>query len=173
MTEPKQVEGNPANGPDPIARLIQKDEITSYLYKLCLLLDEFEIEKFVEEFTDDGTYKLIPRENYAKNLPVAIIDDNKDRLIYRSGLILRHWQYEKFRENRLLSNIQFEFPSVDESRTTSTIAIYQTNEEGATAFHLTGVLMDTIVRRDGRWRIKDRLAILDTFLPTETLVLPP
>lgn len=150
-----------------------KEAIASYLHWLCHLLDDFEIAKFVEEFTDDGHYRLIPRENYVRNSPVCIIDDTKKRLRYRRDLILKHWHYERFRENRSLANLLVRLVGDNAAETRATFVIYHTDEEGRTSLHLTGMLEDKLVRQGGRWRIQDRLAILDTFMPRHAIVVPP
>jgi hypothetical protein len=48
------------------------------------MLDDFDVNGAVAEFMPEGTYRLIPRENYELGLPVCIIDDDKNRLIYRA-----------------------------------------------------------------------------------------
>jgi 3-phenylpropionate/cinnamic acid dioxygenase small subunit len=157
----------------PVEYLATKEAIVSYLNWLAHLLDDFEIGRFVEEFTDDGRYRLQPRENYEIDSPVCIIDDTKKRLRYRRDLILKHWHYEKFHENRSLSNILVRQVNEDLAEARSSFIVYHTDEQGRTDLHLTGVMLDQLVRRDGRWRIKDRLAILDTFLPEHAIVVPP
>ena len=162
--------------PAPIADLddlLRTQEVVDYLHWLCHLLDRFEIDVFVEEFVDDGHYRLIPRENYDRGLFVHIIDDTKDRLRYRRDIIQNHWHFEAFRETRSLSNTLVRFPTANIAETTSNFAIHHTTAEGATRLHLVGVFEDTLVRWDGRWRIKDRLAILETFSPDEAIVVPP
>lgn len=153
--------------------LIRKESVVRYLHWLCRLLDDFDIERFVEEFTDDGTYRLIPRDNYDRNLPVCIIDDNKDRLRYRAKLITEHWHYEKFRETRVLSNTLISFPEKTLASSQSNFTVYRTDAEGRTSLHMVGRLEDRLVWLDGHWRMKDRLAILESYLPQEAIVVPP
>lgn len=153
--------------------LATKEAIVSYLHWLAHLLDDFEIGRFVEEFTDDGRYRLQPRENYEIGSPVCIIDDTKKRLRYRRDLILKHWHYEKFRENRAISNTLVRLAAEDRAEARSSFVIYHTDEQGRSSLHLTGAMVDELVLLDGRWRIKDRLAILDTFLPQHAIVVPP
>ncbi|MBF6570279.1 MAG: nuclear transport factor 2 family protein [Candidatus Binataceae bacterium] len=153
--------------------LLKKEAVVAYLFRLCRMLDDFEIKRFVEEFTDDGTYRLIPRDNHERKLPVHVIDDNKSRLIYRTNVITDHWHYERFRETRMLSNVMVEFPSDRNAIAKSNLIIYHTDAEGRTKLHMTCVLEDHLVALDGRWRIKDRIAILESFLPDEAIVVPP
>jgi 3-phenylpropionate/cinnamic acid dioxygenase small subunit len=153
--------------------LARKDEVVTYLLKLARMLDDFEIKAAIEEFTADGSYKLIPRENHERGLPVCIIDDDRDRLIYRSKLIFEHWHYEKFKETRFLSNFLVGFPAKDTARAQSNFVIYRTTQEGVSSLHLVGTFDDKLVFRDGRWRIKDRLAILETFASDDAIVVMP
>jgi 3-phenylpropionate/cinnamic acid dioxygenase small subunit len=152
--------------------MLKTQEVINYLYKLAYLLDDFEIAAFVEEFTDNGTYRLITRENFERKMRVHIIDDDKDRLKYRRDLILKHWQYEKFHSTRVLSNPLVGFPDRNRAETRTNFVIYQTNSEGVAQFHLVGLLQDRLVF-DGRWHIVDRLAILENSLPDDAIVIPP
>lgn len=156
-----------------LTSLIKKESVVQYLHQLSQLLDDFDIERFVEEFTDDGTYRLIPRDNYDRNLPVCIIDDNKDRLRYRAKLITEHWHYEKFRETRFLSNFLISFPAETVALSRSNFVVYRTDAEGRTSLHMVGRFEDHLVWLNGHWRIKDRVAILESFLAQEVIVVPP
>jgi anthranilate 1,2-dioxygenase small subunit len=152
---------------------VKTGEVTTYLNRLSHLLDDCEIAAFVDEFTDDGTYRLIPRNNLERGYTVHIINDDKPRMMYRRDLILRNWHLEKFRATRVLSNMAIDFPTREEAQSVATFVIYQTNADGICNLHLVGKFRDRVVFRDGRWRIKDRLAILDNHLPDEAVVIPP
>src|SRR5262245_57544594 len=148
---------------DSIQRMAAVDlstrlEVSEYLYYLARTLDEFELQKFIDEFTDDGRYVLIPRENHVKQWPVCVIDDDRDRLIYRKDLILKHWQYEPFRENRLVANTLVGPGENGALRATSNFTVFHTNSEGATRLHMTGVFQDDLVRTNGHLRMKRRYA---------------
>ena len=152
---------------------LKKEAVVAYLHRLCRMLDEFDVQGFVDEFTDDGSYRLVPRDNYERHLPVHVIDDDKRRLLYRTKLITEHWHYERFREMRMLSNVMVEFADAETAIAKSNLIVYQTDSEGRTNLHMACVLEDRIVALGGRWRIKDRLAILESFLPSEAIVVPP
>jgi 3-phenylpropionate/cinnamic acid dioxygenase small subunit len=152
---------------------LKKEAVVAYLHRLCRMLDDFDVQGFVDEFTDDGSYRLIPRDNYERRLPVHVIDDDKHRLLYRIRLIKEHWHYERFREMRMLSNVMVEFPNAETALAKSNLIVYQTDAEGRTSLHMACVIEDKIIAMDGRWRIKDRLAILESFLPNEAIVVPP
>jgi len=153
--------------------LLKRDSVVQYLVRLAALLDDQKYDEFVAEFTEDGSYRLIARENHDRGLPTCIIDDTRDRLIYRSGLISTQWHHGRFRETRMLSNFDVEFPGADAAQAKANFAVYQTDAEGESRLHMVGRLEDSLVTREGRWRIRRRFAILETFKPTEVIVYPP
>lgn len=150
-----------------------RQEVAEYLYRLAYMLDEFRLEEFAEEFAADSRYVLIPRENHARNLQVCVIDDDKNRLMYRNDLIRKHWLYEPFRENRIVGNVLVEPLGEGSVQAKANFTVLRTSYEGATALHLAGVFNDELIRDAGGWKVKRRYAILDTFLPNEAIVVPP
>jgi anthranilate 1,2-dioxygenase small subunit len=153
--------------------LVLRQQIIDYIRYLAALLDDFKIGEFIEEFSDDGNYQLIPRENYEAGLPVCIIDDNKNRLRYRQRLIEKHWHFQKFRELRILSPVSTTVHGDASATAITNYVIYVTDSEGRSNLHLCGQLDDELIKIGGRWRIKNRRAILDSYLPTYAIVLPP
>lgn len=151
---------------------IRRLEVEAYVKRLGLMLDRFEIGAFVEEFTEDGRYRLIPRENHDAGYIVCIIDDSKKRLRYRRGLIEKHWHFEKFHELRMLSTMDVKLDG-DAAHATTNFVLVRSNDDGVSILHLAGVFEDDLVTIDGRWRIRERLAILDSYLPYEAIPVPP
>ena len=160
-------------GGDRVATLLLKQEAIEYIRHLARLLDEFQIGKFVDEFVDDGHYRLIPRDNYEAGHPVCLIDDSKKRLRYRQKIIEKHWHYEKFQERRILSPVSADIEGDRKANVLTNFAIFQTDLQGKSKLHLCGTFEDELRRVDGRWRINTRKAVLDTFLPDFAIVLPP
>ncbi len=153
--------------------LLKTQEVTAYLYELAHMLDNFEMAAFVDEFTEDGSYRLMTRQNFERGLRIHIIDDDRDRLIYRRELILKYWQYEKFRSTRVLANPRVSFPDRNDAEAKTNFVVYQTSGEGVAQLNLVGLFHDRFVFSNGRWRIKDRFAILENSLPEEAVIVPP
>lgn len=159
--------------PDTAESFYWKSEVQDYIRKLGGLLDNLQVGAFVEEFSDDGHYQLIPRENLEGGYPVCLIDDSKPRLRYRQRMIEKHWHHEKFRELRMLSPVSVEVTDGGRAATAVTnFVIFRTDDDGASKLHVCGTFHDEFVKLD-RWRIRNRKAILDTYLPTQAIVLPP
>jgi anthranilate 1,2-dioxygenase small subunit len=155
-----------------LTQFLAQQEVVQYVRRLAWLLDNFRLGEFIEEFCDDGGYRLIPRENLEAGHPVCIIDDDKKRLRYRRELVEKHWHYEKFRELRMLSPVSVEVDG-ERARASTNFALYITDDEGNTSFHVCGVFEDEFRMLEGRWRIHTRHATLDTYLPRHAIVIPP
>lgn len=157
----------------PTDEFVLKQEVIEYIRYLGGLLDDFKIGEFIDEFSDDGNYQLIPRENYEAGHPVCIIDDTKKRLRYRQRLIEKHWHFQKFRELRILSPVSTTLHGGTSATAITNYVIYVTNEHGKSDLHVCGRFEDELTKMGGRWRLRSRRAILDTYLPTYAIVLPP
>jgi 3-phenylpropionate/cinnamic acid dioxygenase small subunit len=162
-----------ADKADRLTTLLLKQEAIEYIRHLARLLDEFQIGKFVDEFLDEGHYRLIPRDNYEAGHPVCLIDDSKKRLRYRQRVIEKHWHYEKFQERRILSPVTLEIEDGSKADVLTNFAIFLTDVRGRSQLHLCGTFEDELQRTEGRWRIKTRKAVLDSYLPDFAIVLPP
>ena len=160
-------------GEEQFAEFLLKQEAIDYVRHLARLLDEFKIGSFVDEFLDDGHYRLRPRDNYEAGLPVCLIDDSKKRLRYRQTVIEKHWHYEKFQERRMLSPVSVHVEGERKAVVLTNFAIFTTDIHGQSHLHICGTFEDELKRLGGRWRINTRNAVLDSFLPQFAIVLPP
>lgn len=153
--------------------LLRKQAIQDHLFRLCQAIDNFDCQIWADGFTSDCRYRMIPRENYDRGLPLCLIDDDRAGLLQRVKLITELWQYEPFRETRLLSSVLITASSEDSAAAASTIAVYRTNSEGESRLHMVARIEDRLVHLPGEgWKIKDRLVILESFQVHNNIILP-
>src|SRR5262249_60648720 len=150
----------------PTDEFVLKQEVIEYIRYLGGLLDDFKIGEFIDEFSDDGNYQLIPRENYEAGHPVCIIDDTKKRLRYRQRLIEKHWHFQKFRELRILSPVSTTLHGGTSATAITNYVIYVTNEHGKPDLHVCSPLQDELTKKGCRWRMRNTRGIHVTNLPT-------
>jgi len=164
---------NTAIASDAIEVLLRKQAVLDHLYKVCKAIDNFDCETWAESFTDDCRYRMIPRENYDQGLPLCLIDDDRAGLLQRVKLITELWQYQPFRETRLLSNVIVSSPSEGTATAESTMAVYRTTLDGESSLHMVARIEDTLVHVSDRgWKIQERLVILESFKVHNNIVLP-
>ncbi len=152
---------------------LRKQAVLDHLYRVCEAIDNFDCETWADGFSDDCQYRMIPRENYDRGLPLCLIDDDRAGLLQRVKLITELWQYEPFRETRQLSNVVVTSPSEGTATAKATIAVYRTSSEGESSLHMVARIEDNLVNLGDRgWKIKERLVILESFKVHNNIVLP-
>ena len=153
--------------------LLRKQAIQDHLHRLCQAIDNFDCQTWAEGFTSDCRYRMVPRENHDRGLPLCLIDDDRTGLLQRVKLITELWQYEPFRETRLLSNVLVTASSEDSAAASSTIAVYRTSIEGESRLHMVARIEDRLVHVSAEgWKIKERLVILESFQVHNNIILP-
>lgn len=153
--------------------LLRKQAIQDHLLRLCQAMDDFDCQTWADGFTNDCRYRMIPRENYDRGLPLCLIDDDRAGLLQRVKLITELWQYETFRETRLLSNVLVSAASGETAIATAAIAVYRTNSEGESRLQMVARIEDRLVHVPGQgWKIKERLVILESFQVHNNIILP-
>lgn len=136
-------------------------------------IDDDRLEEWPSFFTKDGTYTIIPRENYAKGQVVGIMNCAspgmmRDRVLaYRRANIYEpHWY------RHVVSSIRI----VDEAAGVYTVwsgyAVVRTMQEGEMSVFSAGKCVDKIVIEAGKARFKDRLVICDSSRIDTLMVLP-
>lgn len=130
------------------------NEIAQLLYRYCAAHDSRDIDMLASCFASD-----------VELLGVKGRDEVVDR--YRTG-----YQQLQFQRRHLLSNVFIVEDGEDEALVQSYITLFLI-KDGALEPHLTGVYRDTVVREDGRWRIRSRQATMDVeYNPGDTNPAP-
>lgn len=152
---------------------LRKQAVLDHLFHICEAIDNFDCESWADGFTEDCRYRMIPRENYDRGLPLCLIDDDRAGLLQRVKLITELWQFEPFRETRQLSNVVVNSPSENIASAKATMAVYRTTSEGESSLHMVARIEDNLVNLgETGWKIKERLVILESFKVHNNIVLP-
>ncbi|MFV0265078.1 MAG: aromatic-ring-hydroxylating dioxygenase subunit beta [Kluyvera sp.] len=137
------------------------------------VVDRAEWEKWTALFIDDCCYKVIPRENYDRQLPLSTINLEskgmlKDR-IYGVAETLFHDPYYQ-RHVVGLPHIL----AIDEGTITArtNYAIFRTKPDGHSEVFNVGYYLDTVVQTADGLRFASRLCIFDSELVPNSLIYP-
>jgi 3-phenylpropionate/cinnamic acid dioxygenase small subunit len=111
------------------------------------LLDEAEAEQWADGFTVDGVFgqNVKPEPTRGRDTIAASMRRGVDRLKGR-GVVRRHW----------LSMVVADRIDQDSVRTRYYAVVFETPVGGKASVYLSTTGVDTLVRQDGRWRIKYR-----------------
>ncbi|BBQ83867.1 MULTISPECIES: aromatic-ring-hydroxylating dioxygenase subunit beta [Enterobacteriaceae] len=136
-------------------------------------VDRAEWAKWTTLFTEDCCYKVIPRENYDRQLPLCTINLEskgmlKDR-IYGVAETLFHDPYYQRHVVGLPHVI-----SVDEQGIVARThyAVFRTKPDGHSEVFNVGYYLDTVVRTAEGLRFASRLCIFDSELVPNSLIYP-
>jgi anthranilate 1,2-dioxygenase small subunit len=146
-----------------------REAINDLLLDYGALIDGDKLEQWLDFFTDDCVYKIVPRENVVQNLPgVIVLCENKNMLIDRIVSYREANEYNLHYDRHIISNIRIrDLPERDAYAAEASYAVYQTNMDGESRLFSVGEYRDKVLIRNGAAKIKEKLIIVDTYsIPT-------
>jgi salicylate 5-hydroxylase small subunit len=136
-------------------------------------LDDGELERWPEFFVEACVYKVIPRENHANDLPIAVIFCESRDMLFDRVVALRETALYAPRIIRRITGI----PCVraidnDGLRLTANFVLFQTMQDQPSEMFLSGRHQDRVVDDGGVLRFAERLCIYDSTIVPTSLVYP-
>jgi anthranilate 1,2-dioxygenase small subunit len=136
-------------------------------------LDEGELERWPEFFTEDCVYKVIPRENYEAGLPIALIYcESRAMLVDRVVALRETTLYVPRLLRHLITNIRLRAIEVDSLRLTANFALCQTMNDQPSELFLCGRYHDRVVEDGESLRFSERICVYDSTVVGTSLVYP-
>jgi len=140
-------------------------------YAACL--DDGELERWPEFFTDDCRYEIIPRENFERGLPLAVLRcESKGMLIDRVAALRRSSVYAPRALRHLVSGVRIVGIEGGVVCAHANYAVLQTLSDEHTTIFNAGRYLDRVVRSDGVLKLAERLCVYDSVLVPGSLVYP-
>ena len=142
----------------------------------CAVLDDGDLENWPEFFTEDGFYNIVSRENYDSGLPVGLVYcEGKAMMMDRAMAIAKTSMFGPRYLRHYITNTRIMEVAEDGIiRAESNYILIEVLAEWPEGrLHQTGRMQDVFVpQEDGSLLLKSRLAIYDTLLVHNALVLP-
>ena len=136
-------------------------------------LDDGELERWPDLFTADCLYKVIPRENFEQQLPIALIFcESRDMLADRVVALRETALFVPRSVRHLTSNIRLRAVGPDGLRLTANFALYQTMVDRPSELFLCGRYHDRVVDDGGSLRFAERICVYDSTIVPISLVYP-
>ena len=140
-------------------------------YVACL--DEERLEEWPEFFTDDAVYRIVPRENFARGLPIATLHcESKGYLQDRVVAIRQTAVYAPRYMRRLVSNIRVLGWQDGWLQVRANYAAFETLRDELTHVFSVGQYHDKLVVADSKLKFKEKLVIFDSELVPNSLIYP-
>jgi 3-phenylpropionate/cinnamic acid dioxygenase small subunit len=140
-------------------------------YVACL--DEERFEEWPEFFTDDAIYRIIPRENFERGMPIATLHcESKGYLQDRVVAIRQTAVYAPRYIRRLVSNLRILGWKDGWLEVQANYAAFETLHDELTRVFSVGRCHDKLVVADGKLKFKEKLVVFDSELIPNSLVYP-
>lgn len=141
-------------------------------YVACL--DDGNYDAWPDFFTDSCLYKIVPRENYEQNLPLATMRcESKGMLQDRVYAVKETSMFGPRALRHLVSAIRI--TDNDENggfSAQANYAVLQTLNDEETKVFQSGRYLDRLVREDGRLKFAEKLCVFDSNLVSNSLIVP-
>lgn len=136
-------------------------------------IDDDRLEEWLDLFTEDCSYRVVPRENLDQDLPASIIlCTNKNMLRDRIVSLRNANLYNLHYDRHLISNVRVS-PAADGGwHLKANYASYQTALDGQSKLFSVGRYRDRIRLEGGRLLFSEKLVIVDTFSVPTLLATP-
>ena len=136
-------------------------------------LDNERYDDWLDLFTEDCLYRVVPRENHLLGLPIALIHcESKGMLKDRVAAARDSTMAEPRTLRHFIGNVRVVEAGAAEIRAEANVLIVQTMINRMTEIVLSGFYLDRLVRADGRLLLRERLCIYDSLLIPTSLVAP-
>lgn len=150
-----------------------KEAASDLLNEYVERIDGDRLEEWLDLFTEDASYTVMPRENLEQNLPAAIIlCPNKNVLRDRVTSLRNANEFNLHYDRHVVSNISVKPHADDVWNMEANYAVFQTTMEGQSKLFSVGRYRDKI-RLDGNTLLFcEKFVILDTFSVPTLLATP-
>ena len=129
----------------------------------CACIDEGELDRWPDFFTDDGCYRMIARENHAHGYPIPLVLlDSRGMMVDRVYSLKNANIYAAHRYRHAQSGIRATARSNDEIEVSSSYIVVQTLDDGVTEIYQAGSYYDRLVSENETLKFRERLVVYDT-----------
>ncbi|KVE38437.1 anthranilate 1,2-dioxygenase small subunit AndAd [Burkholderia sp. TSV86] len=137
------------------------------------VLDNDQLERWPEFFTDDCLYEIVSKENADLGLPIGIVHCTNRRMLRDRVVSLRHANiYDAHTYRHMTSGLTIVGERDGEIDTQSSYVVVQTRSDGESTVYQAGKYCDTVVRTAAGLRYKRKRVIYDTSR-VQTLLATP
>jgi 3-phenylpropionate/cinnamic acid dioxygenase small subunit len=137
------------------------------------LIDAAKYDDWLGLFAERCRYQIVPRENYDRGLPAALVFCDSHAMLEDRIRALREANKFNIHSDRHIIGLPHVLGAQPDGLVVEApFAVYQTDQEGETRLFATGLYRDRLEPIGGRLKIRDKLILLDTFAVPTLLATP-
>ena len=148
----------------------ERAEVCDLLAEYGALIDMAKFDEWLDLFAEECRYQIVPRENFDRGLPLALVFCDSRAMLEDRIRALREANKYNIHTDRHVIGLPRIFE--DELRVEAPFAVFQTDQEGETRLFATGLYRDRLEILGRGLKIRDKLILLDTFAVPTLLATP-
>lgn len=139
----------------------------------CACLDEGRYADWPQFFTEDCVYKVIPRENFDRGLPLATLAfESRGMLKDRVFGITQTLFHAPYYQRHIVSGVRIKDIGGDIIRSEANYLVIRTKQNELSAVFNAGRYIDIVVREQGDLRFRERYCVFDSELIPNSIIYP-
>jgi 3-phenylpropionate/cinnamic acid dioxygenase small subunit len=153
--------------------MIDRDALRDFYDDYYNTLDDVKLDDWPGLFTEDCTYRVIPRENFEAGYTLSTIyAESRGMLIDRVMGVTRTQMYAPRTYRRFPGPLRIVSRDGESVRTRHNLLVVQTLIDRQTEIVLSAVCHDLLVEDEGRIRLQERIVVFDSEMIPNSLIYP-
>ena len=137
------------------------------------VVDAADWDAWCELFTDDCVYRLVPRENHERGLPLATLAfESKGMLKDRAYAIRETLFHDPYYQRHVIGAPRVLHANSERIECESNYAVFRTKLSELTTVFNVGRYLDTLVRSSGGLRFASRVCVYDSEMIPNSIIYP-
>lgn len=147
-------------------------EVEQLYARYASCIDNGRLEEWPDFFLEDGSYRLIPRENYDRGLPLATMAlESRGMMKDRVYGVLNTLFFAPYYQRHIIGPFLIEQDSSN-IRVEANYLVLRTKNDALTEVFNTGCYFDRIVRTDEGLRFAEKICVFDSEMVANSIVYP-
>lgn len=136
-------------------------------------IDEFRLDDWLSLFAPTCSYRIVPRENFDRGLPLALVlCESKDMLQDRILALQQANEFDIHTDRHLISGIRFRARESDSIRIEADFSVFRCDSEGQASLYAVGRYTDIILINGMQLKFLDKTVVLDNFCVPHAISTP-
>jgi anthranilate 1,2-dioxygenase small subunit len=152
---------------------VDRAAVYDLLAEYGALIDAARFDEWLDLFSEECRFQIMPRENFDRGLPAGLIFcDSRAMLEDRIRALREANKYNIHSDRHVIGLPRILGAKAGGVSVEAPFAVYQTNQEGETRLFATGLYRDQLEPIGDNLKIRDKLILLDTFAVPTLLATP-
>jgi len=148
-------------------------EVEAFYADYAAALDDTELERWPDFFTEDCLYKLVPRENWERNLPVALmLCESRAMLRDRVTAVRNTAVFAPRTLRHFITQFRIAEETPERLRVSANYMVLQTRVDDLTRIQNAGRYLDLIIRTETGLHFNEKCCVFESVLVPNSLIYP-